>query len=496
MSKKITCATFDIGASHGRCMLGSFDGSRLELNPIYEFNNLLSKLGSVYYWNAPQQFENVKLGLRKAKSVSDNPIESMGIDSMGCNFVLLDRLNRMISEPYLTRIPQRRAVLEYVFERIPPKELFNITGMHIKKLNTLYHLAEMKMQNNPHLEIAKKLLMVPDVINYWLTGNAISEFSTASTTDIMDIKTLNWSKVITNRMGIDHSIFPEMLNTGERIGVLRSDICEETGLANLNVIATPLHDTASAHMCLGENRNDELFLCLGTYAILGMQTPIPIFDQRLMSGGFAHECTGYKNKIIVYNFHGTSLLIDCINQWKKNGVSVPGYDVLSSEAEMEKSLHTYINPRYPGFIKPDNILNEIHTYCNATNQKTPETRGEVVRTLYESIAMNCKYAVDTLRNVVDKKFNRIRVMGGGSRDRVLCKLIADVLNIDVIAGPSEASSLGNAITQLISIGEIRGENEVDSIINNSFSIDKYYPQNAAIWDNEYERIQGLSIFTE
>ena len=471
-------------------MLGKYNGDKLSLEQADEFVNLLANIRGVRYWNAPQQFECVKRGLCALRKKYGSNIVSMGIDTMGCNFAFLDRRGELIGEPYYTRVPQRPEVLNYVFDRISPSELFSITGMQTAKLNTLYHLAEMKMQNSPLLAMAHTFLMVPDLLNYWLTGETVSEYTTASTTDLLDAAAQDWSRGLLERLQIDAGMFPEIVNTGTELGALMPQVAHEVGLNNIKVIEAPMHDTASALLTMGNESDNNLFFSIGTWAILGTEVTKAVLDTAVKDAGFANEGAAYKNIRLVYNSPGTSLLRGCAAIWGGN----TDYGELAREASRTPGISTYLNLRNPEFLTTGNMVGAILKYCARTSQTPPKTRGEYARTITESIAMSCKNAVSRLIGITGQSYSSLTVMGGGGKDEFLCQCIADALNIRVVAGPSEASSIGNIIAQLKAGGEIKTASEIRELMARSFPHREYEPQNPDNWDAAYASCMERGIY--
>lgn len=494
MKKTLNCVAFDIGGSRGRCMLGKYDGKSINLELSYEFNTISTNLRGTYFWDVLQQFESIKNGLKKVSHNVNAQVASMGIDTMGCNFALLDKNGNLIGAPLYTRIPQKKEVMAHVFEKIPAEDIFAITGLQVSKLNTLYHLAELQMQKSPQLDIAHKLLMIPDLYNYWLSGEAVSEYTIASTTHLIDAKRRDWSYDLIKKNEIDPNLFPQIVNTGTILGGFYQDIVDETGLKDTKVIANALHDTASALLSLGNKRKNNLFVSLGTWAILGSELKEPILTKEAMHAGFANEGAAYKNIRIVYNSLGTGILRQCKEIWEIEEKRTISFEELIAKGQKTKSLSTFMNPRYEEFLVTNNMVKSIQNYCINTGQRVPETKGEFVRTIAESLAMSFKAIVERLSVCTNERYDILHIMGGGSRDALICQCAADALNMHVVTGPVEAASAGNIIAQLKAFGELRTQQDIQELVNRSFPRKEYLPKNTEIWDDRLEECKKKKIF--
>lgn len=492
MNNTRNCVAFDIGGSHGRCVLGSFDGDKLVMKESGEFRSLLANINGTLYWDVVHQFECVKellIGLCEKENLD---IDSIGMDSMGCNFALLDQTDSLIGMPYCTRVAQEKSVLDYVYHRIERDKLFSIAGMQPQKLNSLYFLARMRMTDAPQLSIAKKFMMLPDLLNFWLTGTMASEYSISSTSAMLDIKRRDWSKEILRLLDLDKDFCPPIAETCTTLGYLRPEISNNAHLRRTKVVESPMHDTASSLLCLGGN-TDRLFISVGTWGIVGAELPEPMLSQDVMTSGLTNEGAAFKRVRLDYNTPGTSLLRACMEQWTKETPSL-GYGEMSREASATACQHIFLNPKNERFFSTDNMIKTIQKYCAETNQEIPVSRGQIARMLTESLAMCFKVAVSRLEQVLNRTFEEVYMMGGGCRDAFLCQCTADALNKVVYAGPIEASSIGNVVGQLVALGEVRAGDEIRDVISRSFEKKQYIPKEPKRWDEDFEKCVSLHIY--
>lgn len=492
MNSNRNCIAFDIGGSRGRCVLGQFDGNRLHIKETGSFPSLLASIKGILYWDIVYQFEALKDLLHKTCTQENADLDSIGIDSMGVNFALLDQNQSLIGIPFCTRVFQQQSVLNYVDNKFGLDRLFSIAGMQPQKLNSLYFLAEMKMNKSPTISIAKHFLMLPDLLNYWLSGEMASEYCIASTSAMLDAKSRNWSREILDFLELDNSFCSPIINTFTSLGKLSVDNIANHHLNKTVVIESPMHDTAASLLCLGGN-TDKLFISIGTWGIIGAELADPVLSKDVIDAGFTNEGAAYKRIRLDYNAPGTSLLRCCMAEWKKTDLYV-NYTNISLEASSTECQHIFINPRSNYFFASNNMVKTIQSYCLETNQIIPTTRGQIARLLTESWAMCCKVTITKLEKLLHRSFHEVYVMGGGCQDAFMCQCIANALNKTVIAGPVEASSIGNLLGQLITLGEIKPGYETMSLVINSFIKKEYYPTDCDRWDDDMNYCLSKHIF--
>jgi sugar (pentulose or hexulose) kinase len=493
MKKTINSIAFDMGGSHGRCVLGRFDGSSVILEEAQTFAMIHGKIRGTLYWDALHQYESIKSCLRAMAVKCDRDIASMGIDTMGCNFALLDERGDLISLPFYTRIPQREDVLKYAFDRISADDLFETSGIQTNKLNSLYHFADMKMKQAPQLDVAKTMLMLPDLLNYWLTGRIASEYTIASTSGMLDMSRGKWSNKIANAMGLNEDIFPEIVPSGTFLGTPTGDLAEDIGLPDMRVIANAMHDTASALVCAGNEDDENLFVSLGTWSIMGVEARKANFDKRLKLAGFANEGAAFGGVRIDFNEPGMLLLEACISAWQSEHSEIVAYDDISALAAAE-SIASFIDPLHKSFLGTNDMPDAIRRFCSSSGQDIPRTIGELARVVCQSIAMSFKFALNALKSVTGGKYKSLTMMGGASRNEFMCQCIADALDARVTAGPAEASSLGNIMIQLMSLGEIKSAVDIRELVRNSYNLREYEPKDTRYWDEMYGVCESKGLY--
>lgn len=475
---------FDFGASSGRAILGEFDGERITLNEIHRFSNDPVIMNGTMYWDVLRLFFEIKQGLLAAKPYGE--IHSIGIDTWGVDFGLLDEEGKLIENPVHYRDLRTSGMLEKAFEKFPKDRFYEITGNQFMEINTAFQLFSLS-QNRPQiLERAKSLLMMPDLFNYFLTNVKSCECSIASTSQLMDAKEGVWSKEIMTALQIPERLFSYIVPSGAKIGKLSKDICEELSIEPADVIAVSGHDTQSAIVSVPAQEDDFAFLSCGTWSLLGTELCEPLINQKTLEFNITNEC-GYGNKTsFLKNITGLWLIQETRRQWKREGMDI-------SFAEMEKlargamPFRCYIDPDFAAFSTSGDIAKRIQKYCVETNQSVPLTKGEILRCIYESLAMKYRFALSQMEECTGKKYEKIYLVGGGTKDKFLCQMTANACGCNVSAGPVEATVLGNIAVQLMASGKIANINEARKIIKNSQSVEVFEPQDIDAWQTEYNK---------
>lgn len=443
---------FDFGASSGRAMLGEFDGSKISFNEIHRFGNDPVFVNGILYWDVLRLFFEIKTGISKALSLGG--FDALGIDTWGVDFGLLDKKGRLISNPVHYRDTRTVGIDGEVFKIIPKEELYSRTGIQHMRINTVYQLAYLAKNEPEMLERAEKLLLMPDLFAYFLTGEMRGEITNASTTNIFDPKENNWCFDICKKLGGNEGIFPKTIRAGEIYGTLSKEICEELGCKAVPVVAVATHDTASAVVSAPAKDRDFVYISSGTWSLFGTESDVPIMNSKAMEANFTNEI-GFDGKIrFLKNIMGLWLIQESRRQWMREGENV-GFDTLENEALEAEPFKCYINPDAPDFETPGNMPKRIRDYCERTGQYVPQTRGEIMRCIYESLAMKYRSTLETLQSITGKKYKSINMLGGGIKDTLLCRMSANACGIEVLAGPVEATVMGNIAVQYIALGEIK-----------------------------------------
>ena len=482
MEKKVLA--FDFGASGGRAMCGNFDGEKITIEELHRFSNDPVILSGTMYWDVLRLFFEIKQGLIKAKKCGH--IESIGIDTWGVDFGLIDREGRLLENPVHYRDARTEGMLEESFRLIDKKRFYEITGNQFMEINTAFQLLYLLKNRKELLERADKMILMPDLFNYFLTGEKKAEYSIASTTQLLDAKKGNWSDEVISALGLPKEIFPEIVPTGTKIGQLSDEICEELGLDKIDVIAAAGHDTQAAMVAVPAAEDDFIFLSCGTWSLLGTELEAPIINEKSEFYNITNE-GGYGRKTsFLKNIIGLWCIQESRRQWIREGQEY-GFGELEKMAAAAEPLKCFIDPDAPEFTPAGNIPERIREYCRRTGQEAPETIGEVVRCINESLAMKYRQAVEEIKDCTGKDYRTIYIVGGGTQSALLCQFTANACGCRVSAGPVEATVLGNVALQLMATGEIGSLKEAREIVLRSQDIKAYEPFDKEKWDEAYER---------
>lgn len=472
-SKKVLAC--DLGASSGRSVLGSFDGKKLELEVIHKFSNGGIYLNNNFHWNTLDQFKEIKTGIKKAVEKTNNNLDSLGIDTWGVDYGFLDNNGTLMSVPFHYRDDRTEGIMEEVFEKISKSEVYQQTGIQFMELNTIFQLyAELK--NRPWiLDNAEDLLFTPDLLNYFLTGKKYNEQTMASTSQLFNPNTNQWANKIFEKLNIPHSIMQEIIRPGEKIANVTDKIKAECGIeGDISVIAIGSHDTASAVAATPLQDKNSAYLSSGTWSLLGMELDQPIINDQSLAVNFTNEL-GVENKVrFLKNITGLWLIQECKRIWNRDGLDL-SYSDITEAAEAAEPFKYSLDPDHHSFVNPDNMPEAIKNYCKETGQPIPKEPGEMARGIYESLAVNYKEVIEKLENLTDRKIETLNMVGGGIQAEILCQYTADISKRRVITGPIEATAIGNMLTQLMALGEIKNLEEGREVVRNSVNLKEYLP---------------------
>jgi rhamnulokinase/L-fuculokinase len=481
---------FDFGASSGRAMLGTYDGSSIELKEIHRFSNDPVIVNGTMYWDILRLFHEIKQGLLKAKHESE--FDSIGIDTWGVDFGLLDKAGNLLENPVHYRDNRTLGMLEKSFLKLPKQEFYSITGNQFMEINTAFQLLSLVLKRPELLERTDKLLLTPDLFNYMLTGEKKAEYSIASTTQLMDAKKGVWSEKVIQALGIPEHIFAPIVPSGTKIGVLSDEICEELGLKKCDVIAVAGHDTQSALVAVPSREENFIFISCGTWSLIGTELDAPLINEKSDYFNITNE-GGYGRKAsFLKNITGLWLVQESRRQWMREGKEY-SFGQLEELAKDAEPFASFVDPDAPEFSASGDIPLRIREYCRRHNQKVPDTVGEIIRCINESLALKYRYSLDQISECTGLDYPTIHMVGGGIKSRQLCQFTADANGRRVIAGPVEATVLGNVALQLIAAGQIKDLKEARRIIGQSPDITRYEPGDVDAWEEAYKRYKEIIL---
>lgn len=470
---KSTYLAADFGGGSGRLIAGSLFRGKLEMEEIHRFPNRQVRLGNHIYWDFPALFEDLKTGLRLAAQ-KGYAVKGIGIDTWGVDFGLIDRNGNLVGNPVCYRDGRTDGLPPEVFRILDERKHYEVTGIQVMAINTLFQLYSMQKNREPQLEIARRLLFMPDLFSYFLTGVANNEYCIASTSELLDAKSRNWSEETIRALGFPEHLFGEIIQPGSIRGTLKEDIARETGLGPVDVIAVGSHDTASAVAAVPAAETPIAFLSSGTWSLLGVETEEPILTEEARQARFTNE-GGVGGRIrFLQNITGLWILQRLMDEWKARGEG-QSYDTIIPQAA-EVGIDTIIPVDAPEFMNPENMENALMDYCRRHALHVPQTKAETVKCVLQSLAFKYRQAVEKLNRCLPSPIRCLNIIGGGSQNKLLNQLTADALDIPVYAGPAEATAIGNILTQAMAKGEIADLQELREIVCKSITPEIYYPK--------------------
>ena len=476
----------DLGASSGRGIVGSFDGEKLTLRENHRFSNDPMYVNGRFTWDILRIYFEIKNSITKT-IIDGDDIASMGIDTWGVDYGMVDKNGRLMANPIHYRDTRTENVTDYVKGFVSPEEIYNVTGIQAIDFNTLNQLAVEKRDNAEGFDRADKILFIPDLLNYFLTGKMATEYTIASTGMILDANSRKISAELISKLGIPESKFAPMVEPGTNLGALLPSITEEVGKNRIQVYTTASHDTASAVIAVPAKGKDFIYISSGTWSLMGAELDAPLINDATRAANFTNEGGAQGTIRFLKNIMGLWIIQESRRQWKREGkdYSFAQMETWAKECTPFRSL---INVDYKTFNTPGNMPEKIRDYCRMTGQPVPESVGEVVRCIYESLALKYRYTVETIVKLQGKPANMINVVGGGTKDKFLSQMTADACGIPVCAGPEEATAIGNLMMQAIAAGEVKDLAQAREVVANSFELKHYEPtSDRGAWDAAYER---------
>jgi rhamnulokinase len=482
----------DLGASSGRAIIGTFEVNKLKLEEIYRFPNEGIQIGKSLYWDLLALFKEIKNALSVYVKKYGSALSSIGIDTWGVDFVLLDENDELICPIHHYRDKRTEGMIEEMCKIVPKQTIFNQTGIQFMEINSSTQIFSMVKNKSPRLRIAKKFIMLPDYFNYLLSGVIISEFSDATTTQLYNPIKKKWAYDLIEKLGLKSEWFQKIVPGGTIIGPIQEEIAKEAGLTkNTKIIAPLTHDTGSAYVAvpvdMAEYKQGEYaILSSGTWSLLGVEIPKPIISEKALKYNYTNE--GGINGTIRFlkNITGMWLIQECKKLWDKDNIGLV-WENIELKALNEQAFQFFINPDDPTFMNPSNMINAIKDYCKNTLQDIPETIGQISRTIFECLAFKYREVLENLEDIVEKKIRILHIIGGGSQNTMLNQFTANALNIPVKAGPKEATAIGNLLVQALCLKKIKNLVELREIVKNSFPITEFTPQEVKNWNDAYTK---------
>jgi rhamnulokinase len=486
---------FDLGAESGRAVVGCFDGERLSLAPLHRFANGPVRVFDGLYWDVLYLWREMQTGLQSYRRAYGAALDGIGVDTWGVDFALLGPQGDLLANPRHYRDPRNEAMLRLALERVPRAEIFAQTGIQFMQLNSLYQLLAMQQHGDAALTQAHTLLMMPDLFHYWLTGVQASEFSVATTTQFYDPTRRDWARDLLRALDLPTHILPEIAPPGAVLGPLDGRLAEEAGLGDVSVILPASHDTGSAVAAVPASVQDFVYLSSGTWSLIGVEIPKPILTADALANNFTNEGGVFGTFRLLKNIMGLWLVQECRRTWAQEGDEL-SYDDLTALADQAPAFGPLVEPDAAEFLPPGGMPERIRAYCRRTGQRVPASQGEIVRCALESLACKYRWAVEKLEEMLGRRLQVIHIVGGGSQNTLLCQFAADATRRPVIAGPVEATAIGNVMLQAIARGRIGSLAQGREIVARSFESLTYEPGAVGGWDEAYGRFLALQQETE
>jgi len=487
----------DLGASSGRVMLGRLDtstsGPRIRLEEIRRFSNGPIRVLGHLHWDVLRLWNEILHGLRLYSTAHSETVAGIGVDSWAVDFGLLDDDGQLLGNPHHYRDERTHGLPELVDSAIAPRDLYKLTGIQRLPLNTIYQLASMRSSAAAQLGVARALLLVPDLVHYWLTGRAVTEYTNATTTQLIDVGTGEWANDLIETLGLPARIFLPLVQPGSKLGVLLPEVRDAAGLparSEVPVFAVATHDTASAVAAIPGLDARSAYISSGTWSLVGIETREPILTDEARLHNFTNEGGLDGTYRFLRNVAGLWLLQECQRRWSLAG-QTRSWDDLQALSRGAVPMRSLIDPDAPDFLSPSDMPAAIQDYCRRTGQPVPVTQGEIVRCCIDSLALRYQWVLEALERVSNRTIETVRIVGGGSQHSLLCQLTADVSGRRVVAGPVEATALGNLMIQAIGAGLIPDVDAGRSVVQASVQLTHYEPRIDFDVERAYDRFNQL-----
>lgn len=476
---------FDLGATSGRSILCTIENEKIKLEELTRFPNKIIRIRDKYYWDIFALFDALKDGLKKVSALGIK-IEAIGIDTWGVDFVYLGKDGSILGQPRSYRDPYTDNAPSEYFKIIPQKEVYNMTGIQIMNFNSLFQLYAARKENSSVLEAAKDILFMPDALSYLLTDKKVCEYTIASTSQLLNPRTKNFETKLFEAINISPDMMQPIVMPGEIVGYTTPSVSKECGIDKTPVIAVAGHDTGSAVVAVPAENENFAYLSSGTWSLMGIEVKDPIINEESFRVNFTNEGGVDGTTRFLKNITGMWLLEQCRKEWEMAGrtYTYPEIVKLSDSVEGFKAL---IDPDHTSFANPESMTEAINVYCSKTQQPVPSSDAEYIRCIFDSLALKYRYVLECLQNLAPFRIKKLHVIGGGSNNKLLNQFTANSIGIPVVAGPSEATAIGNVMMQAKGVGVVSSLSEIRTMIRNSFAPETFHPEDTEKWNKQYHR---------
>ncbi len=477
---------FDLGAESGRAIVATLAGRQLTIEPVARFANTPLRLDGSLRWDVDDLWSNV----RDALEAVEGPLASVGVDTWGCDYALLDAGGRLLEAPYHYRDRRTMGVMDRVIDRLGRERIYETTGVQFLPFNSLYQLAAAHETGSPALAAASSFVTMADLFGARLSGRIACEYTNATTTQCVDATTRAWAFPLIDDLGLPRHIFGEIVEPGTMLGAARPEVGRQVGVP---VVAPACHDTGSAVAAVATG-GDTAFLSSGTWSLLGVELPRPVLTPRAAALNFTNEGGVGGTTRLLKNIAGLWLLQACRRDWADRGQTFTYAELMTAAADAP-TRGAFVDPDDPSLLNPPDMPAAIAACCERTGQRAPSSPGPIARTIFESLALKCRFVLEGLEEVSGLAFTTLRIVGGGAQNRLLNQLIADVTMRTVVAGPIEATALGNVAVQMLATGHVSSIADARAVIDASFPSDRFVPRNSDDWERHYRRFRDCLEFS-
>jgi rhamnulokinase len=474
----------DLGAESGRAILARLHSGVLTTQEIHRFKNEPVEYGGSLHWDVTRLWWEVRKALL---GLEEMELAGIGVDAWGVDYALLGERGELLQNPYHYRDARTNGVMQDVFRKVAKEEIYSATGIQFMPINTLYQLYAAVRDTPALLKAAERLVMIPDLVHYWLTGNAVCEFTNATTTQLVNPATRTWATELMRRLELPTHLLAEIVEPGTQVGTLLPSISRNSALSATRVIAPATHDTGSAVAAISA-RDGTAFLSSGTWSLLGTELDAPVISPEALRHNFTNEGGVNGTTRLLKNVMGLWMLQCCRQSWTAQGQSCDHLELMELAAR-EDSFRCLVDPDHASFLRPSDMPAAIDQFCAKTHQPSPKSVGGYVRAILESLAFKYRLVLHNLEQLIGRRIHQIRVIGGGSKNRLLNQMTADATGRKLLAGPAEATALGNVAIQILATGGASSLKEVRQIIDRSYPVEGFEPLDTVKWDRHADRFE-------
>lgn len=480
----------DLGAESGRTIIGQLRDGQLTLTESHRFPNGPVRLNDGLHWDVLHLWSDIKQGIGKSSSAVGKSLESIGLDTWGVDFALLDGNGGLLSNPFHHRDERTDGMLEEAFKCMPRATIFHNTGIQFMQINTLYQILAMMKRGSPQLDIAKTFVTIPDLFNYWLSGEITNEFTNATTTQCFDPQARTWSTAVLDAFHIPGHLFKPVTDSGTQIGTLIRGVADEINAGSIPIMLPACHDTGSAVVAVPAKNSDFAWISSGTWSIVGVEAQAPVVNDKALEYNVTNEGGVFGTWRLSKNVMGLWLVQECRREWARQGEEM-SFDTLTQLAAESEPFLSVVDPDFSEFLHPGDMPSRIQKYCADMDQNVPQTKGQILRVALEGIALKYRLVLERLEELTGKHLDPIHIIGGGTRNRLLNQLTADATGRTVIAGPVEATAIGNILMQAIGLKHLDSLADAREIVRFSFEPEVYESRRTADWEEAYVRLKEV-----